>query len=154
MAKKRDHRSAPSSGRRENRVKPSSRTDSDSASAGGSKVVALLIASSVIAVVAAYSYRLRQSSPPSQHKESYVYQRGLVTTDANYQDILTVSTAKTTLSMMIENSSFDYLFLTLWVYKWIRRIRKYQKIHLSAIILILCLATLLPGMRLLFYFIF
>ncbi|TKY61270.1 Chitinase domain-containing protein 1 [Spatholobus suberectus] len=80
MAKK---RSAPSGGRRENRVESSSgRVNSAS---GRSKLVALFIVSSIIATV---TYRFRQSSP-SQFKESYVYQQGLVTTHSNYQHVLT-----------------------------------------------------------------
>ncbi|XP_061352997.1 uncharacterized protein LOC133297808 isoform X2 [Gastrolobium bilobum] len=86
MAKKRDHRPGSSSGRRENRVQSSSGRNepADSASVRR-KLVPFFVVSSVIAVVA---YWLRQSSPP-QYKESYVYQRGLVTADANYQDVLT-----------------------------------------------------------------
>lgn len=113
MAKKRDqHRQASTSGRRENRVNSSSRqpeqTNSNLAS-GGIKIAAFFIISSVIAIV---SYKLSQSSP-SQHNEPYVYQRGLIKTDANYQDILTVSTFRTTLSMsfyLLENSTFDSCF--------------------------------------------
>lgn len=99
MAKKRDHRSAPSSGHRENRFQPPSRRNqrTDSTASSRSKLIALFIVSSVIAIVA---YWLRQSSPSqSKHKESYVYQRGLVTTDANYQDIVTEN------SNVPENSS-------------------------------------------------
>lgn len=90
MAKKRDqHRSSQSSGHRKNQINTSSQPDqlTHSASPSGAiKIVAFFILSSVIAVVVAY--RFRQSSP-SQSNESYVYQRGLVTIDANYQDILT-----------------------------------------------------------------
>nr|AII99858.1 chitinase [Cicer arietinum] len=92
MAKKRDHhRSTQSSGHRENQIKSPSRrekqTKSDSAS-GTIKIIGFFIVSSLIAVVA---YWLTQSSP-SQHNESYVYQRGLVTTNTNYQDILNENT--------------------------------------------------------------
>lgn len=90
MAKKRDqHRSSQSSGHRKSQINSSSQQDqlTHSASPSGAiKIVAFFIISSVIAVVAAY--RLRQSSP-SKSNEFNVYQRGLVTTDTNYQDILT-----------------------------------------------------------------
>lgn len=97
MAKKRDYqRPAPSPGRRENQIKSSSRrekrTEAHSPS-GTIKVIAFFIVSSVIAIAV---FWLKQSSP-SQHNGAYVYQRGLVTTDTNYQDILTVSTSITTL---------------------------------------------------------
>jgi hypothetical protein len=63
---------------------------------------------------------LTQSSP-SLHNESYVYQRGLVITDTNYQDILAVSITITTLwnwsftllYSVIEDSKFWLLLLIL-----------------------------------------
>jgi hypothetical protein len=121
MVKKRDlHRSPPTSGRRENQIKPSSRRPelTHSASSSGTiKVVGFFIASSLIATV---TYWLTQSSP-SQNNESYVYERGLVTTDTNYQDILAVSITITTLwnwsftllYSVIEDSKFWLLLLIL-----------------------------------------
>lgn len=108
MAKKRDHqRPAPSPGRRENQIKSSSRrekrTEAHSPS-GAIKVAAFFIVSSVIAIAV---YWLRQSSL-SQHNRSYVYQRGLVTTDTNFQDILTVSIAITTLWIWFYHKLFEF----------------------------------------------
>ncbi|WVY94763.1 hypothetical protein V8G54_033851 [Vigna mungo] len=85
MAKK---RSAPVGGRRENRVEPP--PPQVNSASGRRNLVVFFITSSIIATVA---YRFRQSSPP-QYQESYVYEQGLVTIHANYQDVLTVSTAQ------------------------------------------------------------
>ncbi|KAK2373387.1 chitinase domain-containing protein [Trifolium repens] len=116
MAKKRDlHRSPPTSGRRENQIKPSSRRpelthSASSSSSGAIKVVAFFIASSLIATVA---YWLTQSSP-SQNNESYVYQRGLVTTDTNYQDILTEN-MKVSENASLRHYSYPVLgYITPW----------------------------------------
>jgi len=84
MAKK---RSAPIGGRRQKRVESSSEQVNSVFS--GRNVVVFFIISSVIATV---TYRFRQHSP-SQHQESYVYEQGLVTTHANYQDVLSVCIA-------------------------------------------------------------
>lgn len=85
MAKK---RSAPVGGRRENRVEPP--PPQVNSASGRRNLILFFITSSIIATVA---YRFRQSSPP-QYQESYVYEQGLVTIHANYQDVLTVSTAQ------------------------------------------------------------
>ncbi|CAI8588406.1 unnamed protein product [Vicia faba] len=114
MAKKRDHqRPAPTPGRRQNQIKPSSRRDerTEAHSPSGSiKLVAFFIVSSVIAVAV---YWLRQSSP-SQYNGSYVYQRGLVTTDTNYQDILTENT-KVSENTSIRHYTYSVLgYITPW----------------------------------------
>lgn len=89
MSKKRDRRSAASSTRRDNRIEQSTGRDD---SASDCKLVTIFILFFIVApVISVIVYRFRFSSP-SYPKESYVYQRGLVTTDANYQDVLTVST--------------------------------------------------------------
>ncbi|XP_047168222.1 chitinase domain-containing protein 1-like isoform X2 [Vigna umbellata] len=80
MAKK---RSAPVGGRRENRVEPP--PPQVNSASGRRNLVVFFIISSIIATVA---YRFRQSSPP-QYQELYVYEQGLVTIHANYQDVLT-----------------------------------------------------------------
>ncbi|KAI4328893.1 hypothetical protein L6164_021213 [Bauhinia variegata] len=86
MSKKRDRRSAASSTRRDNRIEQSTRRDD---SASDRKLVTIFILFFIVApVISVIVYRFRFSSP-SYPKESYVYQRGLVTTDANYQDVLT-----------------------------------------------------------------
>ncbi|KAK7285797.1 hypothetical protein RJT34_20578 [Clitoria ternatea] len=84
MAKKRNPRPAPSSGRRENRGQPTSRRDQPSS--GGSKLVGFFIVSSIIAVLLAYRFT---RSSPSQAHESNLHQRGPVTTLLNYQHVLT-----------------------------------------------------------------
>ncbi|KOM52961.1 hypothetical protein LR48_Vigan09g162000 [Vigna angularis] len=80
MAKK---RSALVGGRRENRVEPP--PPQVNSASGRRNLVVFFIISSIIATVA---YRFRQSSPP-QYQELYVYEQGLVTIHANYQDVLT-----------------------------------------------------------------
>lgn len=161
MAKKRDPRSTPSSSRRETRVHSSpQRHKRDDSVPNGSKLVtfSVIISSFIIIIVA---YRLRQSSSPSQHNESHESQRNLVTIDANYQDILTVSSTKTTLWYWFhcfekKRKKFNTVILHFFFFlhqavsnvvslQWIRKIQEYQKIPLSAITLILFLATLLPG---------
>ena len=94
MAKKRDRRSAPSSTRRDDQVESSThRRDGRDDSASDRKVVIAFIFFFLVSVaISVLVYRFRYSAP-IQSEESYVYQRGLVAVDANYQDILTVSCA-------------------------------------------------------------
>ncbi|CAK8540177.1 unnamed protein product [Lathyrus sativus] len=114
MAKKRDHqRPAPSPGRRENQIKSSSRREKRTephSPSGAIKVISFFIVSSVIAVAV---YWLGQSSH-SQHNRSYVNQRGLVTTDTNFQDILTENT-KVSENTSIRHYTYPVLgYITPW----------------------------------------
>lgn len=153
MAKKRDQsqRSAPSSGRREKRVQSSSRRIERVDSAPDrSKLVIFVFVFIVSSVIAVVVHRLRESPPSSsQRKESYVYQRGLVTTDVKYQDVLTVSSFPKlhcdSTTVWLPRKRWHLIVVSL---RWIRRTLRFQKIPLSAITLILCLPTLLPGMLL------
>ncbi|XP_058777617.1 uncharacterized protein LOC131651909 [Vicia villosa] len=114
MPKKRDHqRPAPSPGRRENQIKSSSRPEKRTearSSSSAIKVIAFFVLSSVIAIAV---YWLKQA-PSSQHNGSYVHQRGLVTTDTNYQDILTENT-KVSENTSIRHYTYPVLgYITPW----------------------------------------
>ncbi|KAK7338042.1 hypothetical protein VNO77_18639 [Canavalia gladiata] len=132
MAKKRDQRSAASGARRQNRVDSSPGHDrrDDSASAQ-TKLIAFFIVSSIIAVA---TYWFKQSSP-SQYRESYVYQQGLVTTDVNYQRVLTEN------SKVSENTSqrhYSYpvlAYITPWNSKGYELAKRFNSklTHLSPI---------------------
>ena len=94
MAKKRDRGSAPSSTRRDHRVEPSThRRGGRVNSASDRKVVIAFIFFFLVSVAISVLVYWFRYSAPTQSKESYEYQRGLVEVDANYEDILAVSCA-------------------------------------------------------------
>lgn len=93
MAKKRDRRVAPSSNRGKEQVDSSTKQDQlgDAASSDRRLIFIFVLFFIVSSAVSVLVYRTKYTQP-AKRTDSYVSQRGLVKTDVNYQEILTVST--------------------------------------------------------------
>lgn len=117
MAKKRDRRVAPSSIGK-GRVESSTQQDQPGHSASSDRRLILIfvvffIVSPAISVLV---YRIKYASP-TKHTESYVFQRGLVKADVDYQEILAVSTVPET-SMVLK------LHYSVWLLRKCRKRRE------------------------------
>lgn len=98
MANKRDRRVGHGSNRQQNRVEPSTNddrtagsVDSQSNNQDQKRITILLVVFIVSSIISIILYRTMYAPPPRTIPSlPYVYQRGLVKTDVNYNDILTV----------------------------------------------------------------
>ena len=93
MGKKRDRGVVPSSNRSKGRVESSTQQDElgDTVSSDRRLIVIFVLFFIVAPAISVLVYRIKYA-PPTIRTDSYVFQRGLVKPDVDYQEILTVST--------------------------------------------------------------
>lgn len=91
MGKKRDRGVATSSNRSKGRVESSTQQDEhgDTVSSDRRLIVIFVIFFIVAPAISVLVYRIKYAPPPTIHTDSYVFQRGLVKPDVDYQEILT-----------------------------------------------------------------
>lgn len=140
MAKRRDRRVAPSPGRPKNRVESAARLDQFSDSASDRKLITIfVIFFIVIPTVSVLLYCTKYSTRASR-SVTHVHQRGLVKTDVNYQEILTVSTACILLLWVMMYSTVILFIISYmkrcvnWNFtEYFRRIQRFQRMRLIGI---------------------
>ncbi|KAK9910213.1 hypothetical protein M0R45_034184 [Rubus argutus] len=91
VAKKRDRRVAPSSDGRKDRVESSHQLAGSASSSNRKLIITFVLFFIVSSAISILVYRLNYA-PITDRTDSYVYRRGLVKPDVNYQEILTAST--------------------------------------------------------------
>lgn len=104
MAKKRDRRVAPSSSRGKGQVESSTQQDQlgHSASSDRRLILIFVLFFIVFPAISVLVYRIKYTPPTITNRtDSYVFQRGLVKADVDYQEILAVSTVQET-SMVLK----------------------------------------------------
>lgn len=94
MGKKRDRGVATSSNRSKGRVESSTQQDElgDTVSSDRRLIVIFVLFFIVAPAISILLYRIKYAPSPTIRTDSYVFQRGLVKPDVDYQEILTVST--------------------------------------------------------------
>ncbi|KAK9925224.1 hypothetical protein M0R45_033554 [Rubus argutus] len=109
MAKKRDRRVAPSSDGRKDRVESSHQLAGSASSSNRKLIITFVLFFIVSSAISILVYRLNYA-PITDRTDSYVYRRGLVKPDVNYQDILTLTLLHGILRAMNWQKGFNSKF--------------------------------------------